>query len=109
MLRSDERTMRDVMRSGRLGDVTALDDDVTSLDIRDSGTWPEFLTADEVAHVLRLNKTTVLNAIKMGTLPECGWTTHKRVSKRDLLVTCAERAVLQAAIEAQASREAEES
>ena len=109
MLRSDERTMRDVMRSGRLGDVTALDDDVDSLDIRDSDTWPEFLTADEVAHVLRLNKTTVLNAIKMGTLPECGWTTHKRVSKRDLLVTCAERAVLQAAIEAQASREAEES
>lgn len=40
-----------------------------SLDITDSSTWPEFMRIDEVALVLRVNRSTVDKAIRERLLP----------------------------------------
>lgn len=39
------------------------------LDLTDSSTWPEFMRIDEVAQVLRVNRTTVDKAIRERLIP----------------------------------------
>ncbi len=39
------------------------------MDIRDASTWPELMTPEEVAQVLRVDKPVVLAALREGRLP----------------------------------------
>lgn len=58
---------------------------VADLDINDAATWPQFMTVDEVAHVIRLGRRSTLNQIRSGeiTAQKVGGT--YRVSKNWLL------------------------
>lgn len=39
------------------------------MDIRDASTWPELMTPEEVAEVMRVDKGTVLAELREGRLP----------------------------------------
>lgn len=57
------------MSTTTLDPVNAASEPDHELDITDSSTWPEFLRIDEVALVLRVNRSTVDKAIRERLIP----------------------------------------
>lgn len=58
---------------------------VADLDISDPATWPQFMTVDEVAHVIRLGKRATLGQIRIGEIQARKVGGTYRVSKDWLL------------------------
>ena len=55
--------------STMLGPVVKRNGEAVVMDIRDASTWPELMTPEEVAQVMRVDKAIVLAELREGRLP----------------------------------------